>query len=244
MQVNQGGTVTANRVSGKIRLDSANPAKEWRTAEAIRFSADWQGINGDPALETEVRVLWSAEALYLRFVCRYQGLFMFEDSDSNGRRDHLWDRDVAEAFLQPPECIAEESRTALGEAVGGARHSTIKYLNVDKDFDAPYARYKEFEIAPNGMWVDLDIIPGGRGDLRSGLTRSVHIDESAKIWIAEMAIPMISLTAKFDPNENWRTNFYRVEGKAEPRKYLAWQPTMAPEPNFHIPEKFGVMRFR
>ena len=27
--------------------------------------------------------------------------FLFEDSDPNGRRDHLWDRDVAEAFLQP-----------------------------------------------------------------------------------------------------------------------------------------------
>lgn len=242
MQVNQGGTITANRVSGKIRLDSANPAEEWQAAEPIRFCADWQGKNADSRLETEVRVLWSPEALYLRFVCRYDEMFVFEDSDPNGRRDHLWDRDVAEAFLQPPEFMSTggDPSTSLRT---GARRSTIKYENVEADFDAPYARYKEFEIAPNGMWIDLDIIPGGRGDLKSGLTRSVHIDESAKIWIAEMAIPMRSFAEKFDPNENWRANFYRVEGKAEPRKYLAWRPTMAPEPNFHMPERFGTMRF-
>jgi len=36
---------------------------------------------------------------------------------------------------------------------------------------------------------------------------------------------MKSLTAHFDPAQPWRANFYRVEGKAEPRKYTAWQAT-------------------
>jgi alpha-galactosidase len=230
----EAGTITATRVSGRLRLDATNPADEWLAAQPVRFSTDWQGKNADPAFETEIRVLWSADTLYLQFLCHYHDLFVFEDCEPNGRRDHLWDRDVAEAFLQPPESWA----SAIGKA------SKINYEDVEKDFDAPYARYKEFEIAPNGTWIDLDIIPGGRGDLRSGLTRSVHIDEGAKIWTAEMAIPMRSLTSKFDSNENWRVNFYRVEGKTEPRKYLAWQPTMAPQPNFHMPEKFGRMRFK
>jgi alpha-galactosidase len=253
------GTITATRVSGRLRLDATNPANEWLAAEPVRFSADWHGKNSDPAFETEVRVLWSPDTLYLRFLCHYHDLSVFEDCETNGRRDHLWDRDVAEAFLQPPESLArtggsahaskinfqrKNSPAALRTTSVGARGSKINYENVEKDFDAPYARYKEFEIAPNGMWIDLDIIPGGRGNLRSGLTRSVDIDERAKIWTAEMAIPMRSLTSKFDSNENWRVNFYRVEGKAEPRKYLAWQPTMAAQPNFHVPEKFGRMRFR
>src|SRR5579862_8838002 len=29
--------------------------------------------------------------------------------------------------------------------------------------------YREFEVSPNGLWVDLDIFPGGRTDLKSGL---------------------------------------------------------------------------
>jgi alpha-galactosidase len=193
----------------------------------VRFSADWQGRNADPELETEVRVLWSPQMLYLRFVCRYRELFVFEDSEPNGRRDHLWDRDVAEAFLQPHSTPSLRS-VAQGRLYEGAPPSRF---------------YKEFEIAPNGMWIDLDISPSGLADLKSGLTRSVHLDKQRRVWTAELAIPMKVLTTHFDPAQPWRANFYRVEGNAEPRKYMAWQPTHTPQPNFHVPEKFGVLKF-
>lgn len=197
--------------SSEIRLDAVNSAPEWQSAEPVRFCADWQGNNSDPALQTEVRVLWSPASLYLRFVCRYRELFVFDDSDPNGRRDHLWDRDVAEAFLQPDPSVER--------------------------------CYKEFEVAPNGMWIDLDVSPSGLADLKSGLIRSVYLDAKAKIWTAELAIPIRALTAHFDPAKVWRANFYRVEGKTEPRKYLAWQPTHSPQPNFHVPKAFGTLRF-
>ena len=91
----------------------------------------------------------------------------FEDSDPNGRRDYLWERDVVEAFLQP---------------------------------DPSHERcYREFEISPNGMWVDLDISPSGWADIKSGMTRSVFLDEAAKRWTAEIAIPMMALTPQFEP---------------------------------------------
>jgi alpha-galactosidase len=203
--------IRATRISHDISLDSRNSAKDWEQATPISFSADWQGENADPTLETEVRVLWSPATLYLRFLCRYRDLFVFQDSDPNGRRDHLWDRDVAEAFLQP-EPSSER-------------------------------RYKEFEVAPNGMWIDLDISPAGLADLESGLTRSVHMDEKQRIWVAEMAIPMRALTDSVETGAVWRANFYRVEGSTEPRQYLAWQPTFTEVPNFHVPQAFGTLRF-
>src|ERR1700690_574558 len=203
--------IIARRVSPQIRLDAANPALEWQSAQPVRFCSDWQGKNPEPALETEVRILWTPESLYLRFVCQYRELFVFDDSEANGRRDHLWDRDVAEAFLQPDP-------------------STEK-------------SYKEFEVAPNGMWIDLNISASGLADLKSGMTRSVHIDPLKKTWAADLAIPMTSLIANFDPTQAWRANFYRVEGKTEPRQYMAWRPTGTPQPNFHVPQAFGRLRF-
>ncbi len=166
--------------------------------------------------QTEVRLLWTPATLYLRFACRYRELFVFEDSDANGRRDHLWDRDVAEAFLQPEP--------------------------------AHPGYYKEFEVSPNGMWIDLDIVPRDMGprddveqgpaDLKSGLRRSVWLEAEKRTWTAELAIPMIALTANFDPTLVWRANFYRVEGPREPRFYSAWQPTNTPRPDFHVPAGF------
>jgi alpha-galactosidase len=177
----------------------------------IAFCADWQSKNPDPGRETKARVLWSPQTLYLRFECRYRELYVLSDSDPNGRRDHLWDRDVVEAFLQPDP-------------------SRERY-------------YKEFEVSPNGMWIDLDIFPGGLADLKSGMQRSVVLEEKSHIWTAELAIPMKSLTPHFDPRAVWRANFYRIEGAKEPRAYLAWQPTGTPQPNFHVPGAFGKLRF-
>jgi alpha-galactosidase len=201
----------ATYVSREVTLDAAHPAAEWQAAQPLAFCSDWQGKEPDPGRETQVRLLWSDTTLYLRFECHYRELHVFSDSDPNGRRDHLWDRDVAEAFLQPDP-------------------SRERY-------------YREFEVSPNGMWIDLDIFPGGRADLRSGLRRSVVLDEKARTWTAELAIPMKALTSTFDPQAVWRANFYRVEGKSEPRSYLAWRPTGTPEPNFHVPSAFGKLRF-
>lgn len=205
------GEAVAVRVQHEIKLDAEHPDPHWQAAKPIAFCSDWQGKNPDPARQTQVRVLWSPETLYLRFECRYRELNLFSDSDPNGRRDHLWDRDVAEAFLQPDP-------------------SRPRY-------------YKEFEVAPNGLWIDLDISPGPLQDLKSGLQRSVFLDERSHTWAAELAIPMKALTREFDPRAVWRANFYRVEGPKEPRAYLAWQPTHSPQPNFHVPSAFGRLRF-
>jgi alpha-galactosidase len=227
------GTIVASQISGTLRLNAASPATEWESAQPVCFSTDWQGQNSDPELETEVRALWSAETLYVRFKCRYRQLFVFEDSDPDGRRNRLWDRDVAEAFLKPNDATAlldRGGRSARANAEAGVAARPLKF-------------YKEFEVAPNGMWIDLDISPTGLADLKSGLTRSVYVDAQRRIWTAELAIPMKAFTANFDPHATWRGNFYRVEGKAEARKYMAWQPTMTPQPNFHVPEAFGTLRF-
>jgi alpha-galactosidase len=203
--------IVAASIADDIHLDAAHPAREWERAMAVRFCSDWQGRNPDPERETQVRLLWSPRRLYLRFECRYRELFVFENADPDGRRNHLWDRDVAEAFVQPDP-------------------SRERY-------------YREFEVSPNGMWIDLDIFPGGLKDLKSGIERAVELDEQLQVWRAELAIPMTSLTSSFDPTKTWRANFYRIEGGKEPRAYLAWQPTNTPEPNFHVPSAFGYLRF-
>ena len=104
-------------------------------------------------------------------------------------------------------------------------------------------KYKEFEVSPNGFWIDLDIAPEEKHDLKSGLKRRVVLNERSKIWTAELAIPMTCLVTRFDPAMTWRANFYCVEGVAEPRFYSAWRPNKTGVPNFHVPEAFGELVF-
>ena len=204
-------TATALQLPGRVDAEGFPAFASWDNAAAIRFDRDWQGRNSDPQRKTEVRLLWTPDALYLRFLACYRSITVFADAEPNGRRDQLWERDVAEVFLQTPG-------------------SAARY-------------YKELEVSPNGFWIDLDIAPGGKRDLQSGLRRRVKLDERDKTWIAELALPMKNLTANFDPTKAWRVNFFRVEGASEPRFYSAWRPTGTPAPNFHVPESFGKLVF-
>jgi hypothetical protein len=204
-------TVTAVRFAGTTDREGFPQGDSWKQAPPIRFDRDWQGKNPDPNRATELRVLWTTDTLYLKFVAHFRTITVFDDAEPNGRRDHLWDRDVAEAFLQTPELTG--------------RH------------------YREIEVSPNNLWIDLDIAPEGKRDLKSRLARRTEIDRSTMIWQAQLAIPMQSLTTRFNPDRAWRANFYRVEGAEEPRFYSAWCATKTAVPNFHVPESFGRLVF-
>jgi len=194
-----------------LTADGFPPSSDWNSAEAIVFNSDWQGKNSDPERETQVCLLWSPETLFLHYRSHYRVLTVFSDADSSGRRDHLWDRDVVEAFLQP---------------------------------DPTYpGHYFEFEVSPNGFWIDLNIEHGERSNPQSGMKCRTHVDESRKVWTAELAIPLRGLVLHFDPSSIWRVNFFRVEGASEPRFYSSWRPTNTPQPNFHVPTAFGKLRF-
>ena len=183
----------------------------WNSGETILFDSDWQGKNPDPERATEVQLLWTEETLFLHYRSRYRTLTVFNDAEPSGRRDHLWDRDVVEVFIQS---------------------------------DPTYpGHYLEFEVSPNGFWIDLDIEHGDRSDPQSGMKCLARIDERANIWTAELSIPMRSLTQFFDPSPIWRINFFRVEGASEPRFYSSWRPTNTPQPNFHVPTAFGKLKF-
>lgn len=107
-------------------------------------------------------------------------------------------------------------------------------------------RYKEFELSPQGEWIDLDI------DLakphheegwtwNSGFQVAAHVDEKTKIWYGAMKIPWTALDqTPPSPGKTYRVNFFRSQGPLSDRKDIAWQPTMSD--TFHVPERFGILR--
>jgi hypothetical protein len=111
------------------------------------------------------------------------------------------------------------------------------------DFDN-IRRYKEFEVSPQGEWVDLDV------DLdrtkhedgwtwSSGCQVSARIDAERKVWFAAIRIPWSAIIPRRPiPGEMFRVNFCRTHGVE--RRLTIWQPTM--RPTFHVPEVFGTLR--
>ena len=104
-------------------------------------------------------------------------------------------------------------------------------------------QYREFQVSPQGEWVDLDIDrdtrkPEGGWRWNSGFKVKARIDRRKKIWYGEMRIPIRSIDARPAAAGNqMRINFYRIQGPPPERKSVGWQPTGAR--NNHVPEAFG-----
>jgi hypothetical protein len=115
---------------------------------------------------------------------------------------------------------------------------------------ADIKRYREFEIAPTGDWVDLAIDlnhDAYDANWNSGWQRQGSIDERNHVWYAAARIPLHSVSEKqVVPGAKWRANLYRIDGLGpDPvRHFMCWQPTCVVErdPN-HVPEHFGTLIF-
>lgn len=107
-------------------------------------------------------------------------------------------------------------------------------------------KYFEFEIAPNGEWIDLGIYqkPDEREtdwDYASGMERAVKIEEG-KVWMA-IKVEWKAFGKAPKKGDRWLGNIFRCVGSGTGRGYLAWSPTETKEPAFHVPEKFGEFEF-
>ena len=106
-------------------------------------------------------------------------------------------------------------------------------------------RYKEFEVSPQGEWVDLDVNlnkpPHETGWVwKSGIQVAAKIHAPQSTWNGFMRIPWSSLSGNPPAQGNqYRVNFYRCQGPEADRKYIAWQPVH--RPSFHTPECFGIL---
>jgi hypothetical protein len=208
-------TITARYISQPIsEADFDNPI--WEQCQLVRIERYW---SGEPAMDSrhaEARVCWSSEALHVRFVGRQKEPLVVSDNPRKDRKTlGLWDRDVCEIFLAP-------------------------------DPAEPW-RYFEFEAAPTGEWVDLGItvLPSGREtdwDYASGFTTAAKLE--GEQLLVGMRIPWSEAIPKPKAGEEWRVNVFRCAGPEAPERYLAWRPTRTGEPNFHVPEAFGVLHFQ
>jgi len=107
-------------------------------------------------------------------------------------------------------------------------------------------RYREFELSPQGEWVDLDIDlnqPHHEDGWKwnSGLEVSARIDKAAHVWYGAMRIPYSAIDARpAEAGNTLRINLFRCQGPSSTRKYIAWQATM--RDSFHVPERFGTLK--
>jgi hypothetical protein len=107
-------------------------------------------------------------------------------------------------------------------------------------------RYKEFQVSPQGEWVDLAIDlsaepPAYDARWNSGYEVKARLDRGARIWYGEMRIPIEAIDSRApEAGREMRINLYRLQGPPANRQFINWQPVNSDF--FHTPEAFGRLR--
>ena len=209
-------TLNAKHSASDFVPDANLNKKVWKRAKWAEFDHSMDGKANHPTEKTRVAAVWTEKYVYFAFWCKYERLNTFEGEDTAKERWELWNKDVAEVFLNPqPERLWH-------------------YYEFEV---APNNQWVDLEITGKG-------IQSHDAKWNSGFEHATHVDSQNHIWTTEMRIPLSSMNVS-EPKigMEWRANFFRAAGLGgeEKRKFLSW--SVIPEgTTFHAPNYFGILR--
>lgn len=189
--------------------------RTWEAASPTRITRYWSGDEAPATRHAEARLVWSAEALHVRFVCRQaEPLVVAERPQLDAKTIGLWDRDVCEIFIAPDPARPE------------------RYFEFEA---APTGEWLDLAI----LWQQ-----GGRQtdwNYESGMSVRTNVRHRSTTIV--MRLPWQAFGRKPAAGDRWRVNLFRCVGAGPARGYLAWRPTCTPRPDFHVPTAFGWLLF-
>jgi hypothetical protein len=186
-------------------------AKDAAWSGATPVTFDTDWSGQTTSTKTTARAAWDASGLYVLFTLDGAGLATDRTRDPKIEREKLWSEDCVELMLAPDA--------------------------------ATRTHYFEIEVGPYGHFLDLEVDRAAKtsnvkwsGDLAIGTSQNAAVRTAT----VEIAVRSKDITRALVKGARLPLALYRMEG-IKPRLYLAWSPTRAPKPDFHVPEAFGTL---
>lgn len=211
-------TYTIQRTVGPITVDGVLDEPDWEAAVPLAdFVFPWW-TKGEQE-ETLARMLWDDTNLYVGFICQDAHIWAeYTDRDDPVSRD-----DCAEVFVSP-------------NAADVMTYFNIEINVIGTVLDRGPYNGRSASWTADGL-QNAAIIEGSLND---------DSDED-RYWTMEIAIPFKVFEAEAlhtppEDAEEWRINLNRCGGKTNPQ-YSQWSSSETAKPNFHVPERFGIVYF-
>lgn len=179
---------------------------------------------------------------------------VYVESDSHGKRVPKYrtevrtrwtDKNLYFLFVCPYEELSLKPDPNPKKETNELWNWDVAEVFIGSDFQ-DIKHYREFEVSPQGEWIDLDV------DLHkphhedgwtwnSGFEVSARIDRRAHIWYGAMRIPYSAIDSRpAAPGNVLRVNLFRSQGPESHRQEVTWQAPMSN--TFHVPERFGLLK--
>jgi len=216
-------TLVIPKFRSLVKIDGNLRESPWTKAAVIKPLRFNDGATPG-AEETEVRLWYNDQALYLGWICQDTNI----QATMTNRDSHLWEEEVVELFITPSELT---------------RYYEFQWNPLATPFDAivkneldPQGKSKNYHFDATFTATNLTaavVVKGSIGD-------SSDRDEG---WQVEVMIPFsVFGPVPPKPKDVWRGNFFRISrGTNLAPQYFSWSPTRSAW--FHQPDRFGKLEF-
>jgi len=216
-----------NSFEGQMTIDADWLKPEWENINSILIK-NYMGEIPDFDHKVRAKMMYSArnECLYL--------IFRIEDKYVRCQVDTIngpvWHDSCVEFFFAPDN------------------NKPLQYFNLEMNCaGVPLMHYN---IIPREEFVNLDQADIGEVEIKTSIPGMINQEETGPItWTLECRIP-ISILRKYSPITNpspgvtWRANFYKIAQMSSHPHYITWSAVINDVPDFHLPDYFGVLKFR
>lgn len=215
---------TVKKLTTLIKIDANWNKPQWQNIEAI----DLNNLMGEAPVFRPVvnaKMMYDAENIYV--------IFKVEDryvrcvaKNINGA---ICDDSAVEFFFSPDE------------------NEPDKYFNLEINCGGTPLMF--YNIVPRKDYKILDPVDIQQIEIAHSLPQIIDPEIAEPItWTIEYRIP-VTLLQKYSnvtqpkPGSTWRGNFYKCGDKTSNIHYLTWALVDNKNPDFHLPQFFGVLKF-
>jgi hypothetical protein len=212
------------KIHAPIEVNGDWNKEEWQQAEILKLNHHMGDI-GKFKPTVEAKLLYDPTSIYVIFKVEDQYVRCLV-TEPNGP---VWTDSCVEFFFAPTLLTPE------------------KYFNLEINCGGTPLMF--YNLIPREKYRIVDASLLDKIKIAHSLPKFIEEEiEERTQWTLEYRLPLALLSqyAEIDyPQKGvkWRANFYKIADDTSNPHYLTWNPVQQPEPDFHLPEFFGTLKF-
>jgi hypothetical protein len=213
------------RLMQSMNIDADWNKPQWQQPDAVMIE-NYMGSTPKFRPIVQAKMMYDDENLYIIFSVRDRYVRCIT-KDINGP---VWEDACVEFFFSPDTSFPEKYFN-LEINCGG---TPLMHYNIVPGEDITMLAVNDIEMIEIAHSLPQIIDP--------------EITEPV-IWTIEYRIPLVliekySKITRPKPGINWKANFYKIAENSSNPHYLTWSFVDNIEPDFHLPQFFGLLRFQ
>lgn len=214
-----------SKLKRPLKIDGNWDKAQWKKIETIKIE-NYMGIVSPFKPTVEAKMMYDNENVYMIF--------------------RVKDKFVKSTVTKINGCVSCDSCVEF--FFSPDKNEPLKYFNLE--INAGGTPLMQYVTEPRKKHINLEPELVEQVEIAHSLPSVVDPEiTEPTTWTIEYRLPLSILRKHSNlsnpaPGVTWKANFYKTGSKTSNPNYITWNVVDNPQPNFHLPQFFGTIKFQ